>query len=88
MELRAIQGGLLRDLPGERKSLIMLLERLAEDRHFTVPVDPSELLFRLQEPGRSPAQYHLAVPPALDVAGDRAPHGNHGLDRVGGFEGA
>ncbi len=49
--------------------------------------DAAELLLRLHNPDRGPAQDHLAVAPALDIAGHGPSHRDHGLDGVGRLEG-
>jgi len=48
-----------------------------------VTVDAAELLAGLDHPGRAPAQRHLPVAPALDVAGVFTADRNHRLDRIG-----
>ncbi|CCG02442.1 Putative helicase (fragment) [Blastococcus saxobsidens DD2] len=59
------------------------VERGAQLRQVQVAVDPAELLAGLDHAGGAPAQGHLPVPPALDVAGVITTDGDHRLDRVG-----
>ena len=47
-----------------------------------VTVHSAELLAGLDHPGRAPAQRHLPVAPALDVAGVFAADRDHRLDAV------
>jgi hypothetical protein len=47
-----------------------------------VTVDPAELPASLDHAGGAPAQRHLSVAPALDVAGVFAAEGDHRLDRI------
>ena len=47
-----------------------------------VTVHPAELLGRFAHPGGAPAQRHLSVPPALDVAGVVPADLDHRLNRV------
>src|SRR5215211_9237525 len=51
-----------------------------------VAVDPAELLGCLTHPGGDPAQHHLAVLPAFDIAGVVAAALDHRLDGVGGSQ--
>ena len=48
-----------------------------------VAVDPAELLAGFDHAGGAPAQRHLSVSPAFDVAGVVAADADHRLDRVG-----
>jgi len=45
-----------------------------------VSVDPAELFTGLDHPGGAPAQRHLPVTPAFDVAGVIATNRDHRLD--------
>src|SRR6266542_4378450 len=59
----------------------------SKHRHVTVSLHSVEALLRVQEASCHPAHDHLAVFPALDVAGHVAGDGDHRLDGVGGLEG-
>lgn len=64
------------------------VQRPAQQVEIAVAFDATEAVFGFQHPGRGPALDHLAAAPALDVAVDVADHRDHGLDRVGGAQGA
>src|SRR5450759_4405835 len=51
-------------------------------------VDPSELLLRLEQAGRAPAQQHLTAAPTLHVARVVSADLDHRLDGVGRSQGA
>jgi hypothetical protein len=61
----------------------LALERGAQRAQVQVAVDAAELLAGLDHPGGAPAQRHLPVAPALDVARAGPADRDHALDRVG-----
>ncbi len=60
----------------------LALQGGAQRGQVQVAVDAAELLAGLEHPGGAPAQRHLPVPPALDVAGVLSADRDHALDRV------
>jgi len=60
---------------------------LDEPGHLLVALDPAEGSFGVEHAGRGPAQHHLSVAPAGDVAVGGPCDGDHDLDGVAGGEG-
>ena len=54
-----------------------------QDRQLPVGLEPPEALGGLHHAGRGPAQRHLGIPPAFDVAADLPNGAVHVFDDVG-----
>lgn len=65
----------------------MSFERGSQCAEMEVAVDPAELGAGFDHPGSAPAQRHLSVKPAFDVAGVVATNFDHAFDAVGAAQG-
>src|SRR5512132_3975977 len=65
---------------------LMRSQRRPQDRQLLAGLEPPEALGGLQHGGAGPAQHHLGIPPAFDVAADLADGAVHVLNDVGARE--